>query len=113
MLINLAAGRSSSGTEECCPPVVNPFVLVALIGGNLNFALSSVNLQPNNPNHKRKYIRGYFWCFFNNCTLTSGIALATYFLRQAMLINITKRKRKRSVDTEDSPGQIQMGESNY
>ncbi len=41
------------------------------------------------------------------CTL--GIALATYFLRQAMLKNITGRKKRSLYEEEDNPGQIQTG----
>ena len=114
MLINLAAGRSSSGSGECCPPVVNPYVLLALIGGNLTLRCRQLI-----PKHRQSSLLGLaFISHSQACSLTpylptSGIALATYFLRQAMLINITKRKRKRSIEEEDSPGQIQMGESNY
>ncbi len=112
MLINLAAGRSSSGSGECCPPVVNPYVLLALIGGNLTLRCRQLI-----PKHRYgpwlAFISHSYACSLTPCLLTSGIALATYFLRQAMLINITKRKRKRSIEEEDSLGQIQMGESNY
>ena len=52
-------GAASSGYgDDCCPPVVDPFTWLALIG---------------------------------------GIALATFFLQQAIMKNVTPKKKKRDV----------------
>jgi hypothetical protein len=52
-------GAASSGYgDDCCPPVVDPFTWLALIG---------------------------------------GIALATFFLQQAIVKNVMPKKKKRDV----------------
>ena len=38
-----------------------------------------------------------------------GIALATYFLRQAMLKNVTGRKKRSLFEEDVNPGQIPKG----
>ena len=60
-----ARGGGHSGGGDCCPPVVDPYTWLVMIG---------------------------------------GIALATYFLRVAIVVKMPMRRRRRGVDPD--PGYV-------
>ena len=59
--IQLHGAQTSGYGEQCCPPVIDPYTWLALVG---------------------------------------GIALATYFLREAIVMNIMMNRKKRSTENE-------------